>query len=275
MRMSWVEIHDEILGPKLRGLRKKLNCSEAKAVGILAILWLWAGKNVDEDGMLANTDEADISNALRQYVGDDSPDEITAALIESGWIDKVDGTLMIHDWYEWQADAVYLQAKRSKDRIRKRQERSAAKAQKAVDKEPKQEADQEVPVQKPKPPKKQKEQKIKFAEYVTLTQAEHDKLVAEYGDLFVQKMIETLDNYKGASGKKYASDYRAMLNWVVERVEQRYPKLKGYQTTDSSIDMDEVERLMNPQAPRYAKTGERIDNASFDLAVFKELKNRF
>ncbi len=27
-----------------------------------------------------------------------------------------------------------------------------------------------------------------------------------------------LDNYKGASGKRYKSDYRAILNWVPERV---------------------------------------------------------
>jgi hypothetical protein len=33
-------------------------------------------------------------------------------------------------------------------------------------------------------------------------------------------MIEVLDNYKGANGKKYKSDYRAILNWVVERVER-------------------------------------------------------
>lgn len=46
---------------------------------------------------------------------------------------------------------------------------------------------------------------------------------------------------------------------------------------DSSIDMAEVEQIMNPmeQKPRYAKTGERIDTASFDLADFRKLANKF
>ena len=30
-------------------------------------------------------------------------------------------------------------------------------------------------------------------------------------------MIEILDNYKGAKGKRYKSDYRAILTWVVDR----------------------------------------------------------
>ena len=33
-------------------------------------------------------------------------------------------------------------------------------------------------------------------------------------------MIEILDNYKGQNGKKYKSDYRAILNWVVKRYEE-------------------------------------------------------
>lgn len=243
MQMSWVEIHDEILGPKLRGLRKKLNCSEAKAVGILAILWLWAGKNVDEDGMLANTDEADISNALRQYVGDDSPEEITDALIESGWIDKVDGTLMIHDWYEWQRDSIAIASRRKNDRTRQQKHRAQR-----IEK-PKPETDvskeQAKPEPKPKAPKKQKEPKIKFAEYVTMTQAEYDKLVAEYGEPYTKKLVETLDNYKGSSGRKYASDYRAILTWVVERCDQKYANLKKGSNPSSSIDMDLVNQLIN------------------------------
>lgn len=38
-------------------------------------------------------------------------------------------------------------------------------------------------------------------------------------------MIEILDNYKGAKGKRYKSDYRAILSWVVNRLED--DKRKG------------------------------------------------
>jgi hypothetical protein len=66
--------------------------------------------------------------------------------------------------------------------------------------------------------------KIKFAEFVSLTQAEYDKLTSAHGEERTKRMIEILDNYKGANNKKYASDYRAILNWVVNRAEEEEQK---------------------------------------------------
>ena len=62
--------------------------------------------------------------------------------------------------------------------------------------------------------------KKSYAEFVTMAEDEYKKLLTKYGKEKTVKMIEILDNYKGASGKKYKSDYRAILNWVVKRVEQ-------------------------------------------------------
>lgn len=77
---------------------------------------------------------------------------------------------------------------------------------------------------------KKKEKKNKYAEYVSLSESEYQKLINTYGEQSTKQMIEALDNYKGANGKKYASDYRAILNWVVEKVQKqdskgREPKL--------------------------------------------------
>ncbi|OAB30196.1 hypothetical protein PMSD_20640 [Paenibacillus macquariensis subsp. defensor] len=55
------------------------------------------------------------------------------------------------------------------------------------------------------------------SEFVSLTQIEYDKLLSGYGEVKVKRMIEILDNYKGSNNKKYVSDYRAILNWVVKR----------------------------------------------------------
>ncbi|WP_339259562.1 hypothetical protein MKZ12_07200 [Paenibacillus sp. FSL R5-0713] len=71
--------------------------------------------------------------------------------------------------------------------------------------------------------------KIQFAEFVSMTQAEYDKLIEGHGEQQVKRMIEILDNYKGANKKKYASDYRAILNWVVNRVQEEERKLKVIQ----------------------------------------------
>ncbi|MCC3381939.1 DUF4373 domain-containing protein [Paenibacillus farraposensis] len=62
--------------------------------------------------------------------------------------------------------------------------------------------------------------KNQYAEFVNLSQEEYDKLISFYGEDKTKQMIEILDNYKGANNKKYASDYRAILNWVVKRVEE-------------------------------------------------------
>lgn len=59
---------------------------------------------------------------------------------------------------------------------------------------------------------------IRYAEFVKMKESEYNKLVDQYGESQVKRMIEILDNYKGANGKKYKSDYRAILNWVVDKV---------------------------------------------------------
>jgi len=68
--------------------------------------------------------------------------------------------------------------------------------------------------------------KIKFAEFVSMTNDEYEKLLATYGKEMTAKLIEILDNYKGATGKKYKSDYRAILSWVVEKVRKELPRGK-------------------------------------------------
>lgn len=68
--------------------------------------------------------------------------------------------------------------------------------------------------------KKKSEKKVEYAELVKMTETEHSKLVESHGEAATQIMIEILDNYKGAKGKKYVSDYRAILSWVVKRYQQ-------------------------------------------------------
>ena len=72
-------------------------------------------------------------------------------------------------------------------------------------------------IKEPKKPKKQIP-KIQYAEFVSMTEDEHKKLVEAHGMEKVEEMVKVLDNYKGANGKKYKSDYRAILNWVIDRV---------------------------------------------------------
>ena len=78
------------------------------------------------------------------------------------------------------------------------------------------------------PPLKAKgEKKRKYADFVSMTEEEYQKLVDEYGEEFTRRCIEVLDNYKGAKGKKYKSDYRAIKNWVVGRVEEEMERKRA------------------------------------------------
>lgn len=66
--------------------------------------------------------------------------------------------------------------------------------------------------------------KNKYADYVSMTQSEYQKLVSDYGELQTRKMIKVLDNYKGSKGKTYKSDYRAILSWVADKVTKEQPQ---------------------------------------------------
>ena len=66
-----------------------------------------------------------------------------------------------------------------------------------------------------------------YAENVTLTTEEYTKLCEAHTEAGVKRMIEILDNYKGQNGKRYKSDYRAILNWVVQRYNEEITRQHG------------------------------------------------
>ena len=92
-----------------------------------------------------------------------------------------------------------------------------------------------------------KEEKIHFADFVAMTNAEYEKLVSTYGKNFADQCIEILDNYKGSSGKKYKSDYRAILTWVVD-------KLKAKPTAKTNNMNNYPQREHNNLNDLYANT---------------------
>jgi gas vesicle protein len=56
--------------------------------------------------------------------------------------------------------------------------------------------------------------KTKLAEFVSMTQEEYKKLIEQFGEENANERIETLNLYKGSTGKKYKSDYLTILNWA-------------------------------------------------------------
>lgn len=71
--------------------------------------------------------------------------------------------------------------------------------------------------------KKPKAEKKAYADDVHLTLAEYNNLIDRLGSKqAADECIEILSNYKGANGKKYKSDYKAILNWVIDKWRERH-----------------------------------------------------
>ena len=74
--------------------------------------------------------------------------------------------------------------------------------------------------------------KVKYADYVLMTDTQYATLTTEIGESGAKRCIEILDNYKGASGTKYKSDYHAIRNWVIKRWREEGEKPSADQFPD-------------------------------------------
>jgi len=66
-----------------------------------------------------------------------------------------------------------------------------------------------------------------YLDCVFLTENEYQKLIEKEGEIITTKAIEILNNYKMSSGKKYKSDYHAILSWVLEKAKEKYDPNQG------------------------------------------------
>ena len=82
--------------------------------------------------------------------------------------------------------------------------------------------DKEKQEKEKQPQKRKKEkEKIAFASSVRLTQDEYNAFVEQFGEAGAKELIEILNDYKEANGKRYSSDAAAIRSWVVDRYLQR------------------------------------------------------
>lgn len=90
------------------------------------------------------------------------------------------------------------------------------------------------PLQKGVQPIQSKKQ---YAEHVQLFDSEYNDLLRRFGRERTEKIVEVLNNYKLANGKKYHSDYHAIRSWVIGAVEKQEREANRANTTgDSNAD---------------------------------------
>ena len=99
-----------------------------------------------------------------------------------------------------------------------------------------------------------KEKKKEYADNITLTLSEYQKLVDKYGEDQTRWMIEKLDIWKGSTGKRTKSDYLTILKWVVKAYEEDQQSKSKFSSTwqqPKKIDPD-------PDCPICNGTGKRV-----------------
>jgi phage replication O-like protein O len=103
----------------------------------------------------------------------------------------------------------------------------------------------------------------KYAEFVSMTEEEYNKLIEKYGQEQTQKMVEKLDNFKGARGKKYKNDYRAILSWVVDAVKAVLipPRKKVQKDKGIPMTLEEIKRYFPERYDEIKKRGEYVSES--------------
>lgn len=103
----------------------------------------------------------------------------------------------------------------------------------------------------PQKRKASKPPKEKYAEFVSMTNDEYASLVAKVGEQGTKRCIEILDNYMGSSGKTYKSDYRAILNWVLERYDQEQNKGGNFNGNGCDKNVDTTDNEHSKYATEF------------------------
>ena len=109
--------------------------------------------------------------------------------------------------------------------------------------------------------KKEKEKShthIQLSEFVSMSEENHKKLIAQHGEEATSWMINKLDAYKGSSGKTYKDDYRAIQTWVVKAYQEEKKNVNNRTAYDRKND--ELEKLKNPTGERVEYTPEFLES---------------
>ena len=121
--MAWIQSHQELRQhPKVRKAAKMLGISAPALIGHLHCLWWWALDYAD-DGDLSKYDALDIAHAA---IWENDPESFIDALKTCGmkdgpgFLENVDGRLVIHDWWEYTGKLVERRNANRKRMVRTR-----------------------------------------------------------------------------------------------------------------------------------------------------------
>ena len=119
--MAWIEVHQSLVRHrKTLKLAAALGIPRMQAIGHLVAFWLWAVDNATQ-GRLDGLSDAVVAFGAEW---DGEPGRFVEAMVASGFLDRTEDGLAIHDWDEY---AGRLIERRRRDAERKRAERARPK----------------------------------------------------------------------------------------------------------------------------------------------------
>ena len=126
--MAWIQVHQQLKDHrKLLAAADELEIEPAHMLGLLISFWLWALDNAPS-GSLQGISTRMIARAA-QWSG--SPDDFVQAMAHAGLLDEEqDGSLTLHDWYEYTGKLI---DQREAEKNRSRRRRAAAAASQSDD----------------------------------------------------------------------------------------------------------------------------------------------
>ena len=121
--MAWIQVHQQLKDHrKLLAAADELEIEPAHMLGLLISFWLWALDNAPS-GSLQGISDRMIARAA-QWNGD--PGKFVEAIASAGLLDTADdGSLSLHDWYEYTGKLI---EQREAEKNRSRRRRAAAAA---------------------------------------------------------------------------------------------------------------------------------------------------
>jgi hypothetical protein len=111
--------------PKFLDLVSRLKVGERDVFWNLHHLWYWVSPNYP-DGVMKNISDFAIAHSAK-WQGD--PKVFVDALVCSGFIDREEGALVMHDWSTWRSESVRAKVRRATDKRPENDQKMTSSAQ--------------------------------------------------------------------------------------------------------------------------------------------------
>jgi predicted phage replisome organizer len=197
-------------------------------------LLVLAGKSNAGGDLLLTKDQPYDEEMLARIWGEDkiSVSNALSAFLNLGMISRENGTISLTNWAKYQnIDGMERIRENTRKRVAAYRERRKllthvtlpVTLRNALELDSDKDKENIPEPAAPRPPRKETSKKTEVLEGVFLTEEEHAKLKAQFGEAGARDRIENLQHYCLSTGKRYKSHYHTILNWARKDAPKKNP----------------------------------------------------